>query len=513
MAEEQARIQEILAGLQTPEQQPGLARRLLTQIPQALAILFSEKPAEALALDLNQRQQQQDRERERRERLRQFGAQLQIEDILGRAKEGRQEAALERQEVRADVRLKEAEARQEIREIEKFRRDSGLQIRGLNITFRQNKALAKINLDNSIKLARENAVISKELEKLKSSNNILEQKIGNELTFVLPNLRSGFFTGTNAAEIYDKLANDQKLTPEEDRQIADAARASQKEKFRQELSLVNARSRGSGGGGAGTLYQKAIEWAQSRAAATNLGLDASGQVQELIQSGLPGQGLVLPDGTTPSRFLNEDEQFRYYFDRNPIAKLAIPGQNQTTDIPDEKAVSLRIDDAINVARKEGRSDAEITQRLSDPAIQQRLGANPQQIQDAVARNKVGIQNQVSPEQKRLSEIDKELQRLNPESIPAFETDDSRKLRQERSKLGVAETERKKKERAPNIINDLKDRLRLAESRLQIAPKTTLSGGGTKKDVKNQIIDLKKRLRDAKAANPELADMFKDIDLK
>lgn len=486
--DDMAQVQSILAGLNQSEKQPGLLETLATVIPQAIAVAFSQNPPEMLAAQLKDRQDRQERQKERRDRVNQLGAQLQIEDILSRGRERRAEATTIRGEERQDKRVFGAELRQNVREIARFNRESGFSEKMANLSFEQNKKLAEVKFGYDKDLARINADYSKDIEKLRSSNNINEQKIGNELSFVLPLLYSGHFTGKEAATVYDKIARGEKLSPEEDKLISKANKSLRDEKYRRDIALAQAQRTPS----ETSLYGKAAEWAMTRASATDLGTDAQGNIYEL-QKDMLGN-LAGPPGVQITKYLNEDQQFQYYLQRNPISKLAGIGQNSTFDIPDEKAVSGMLDEAISVARGERRSDAEIIQKLNDPAMQQKLKANPQQIQDAITRNKLNPQatgtplpqavtSGVSPESEAVKDI---TQTTNVREASVKEI--AERLRQDNEKL-----------KAANIINSLAQKLDKKKNLLKRPDTTKLS----KEDIREDIQDLERRLEDAYKSHPEL----------
>jgi hypothetical protein len=467
-----AQIQSILSTLQAPEQKPGLIETLSTVIPEAIAAYLN--PA-ALPEQLKNRQDRIERAKERKDRVNQLGAQLKIEDILSRGKERRAEQIAIRTEERQGKRELGAEFRATQRDIAKFNRESGFQEKMQNLSFEQNQKLAETRFGFEKDLAKINNTYATDLEKLRSSNNITEQKIGNELGFVLPLLYSGHFTGKQAANIYDKIARNEKLSPEEDKLISKANKSLRDEKYRHDLALAHAQKSQSGD----SLYGKAIQWASDRADKSDLGQDAQGNIHNL-QKDMLGN-LTGPPGVQITKYLNEDEQFHYYIQRNPITNLAKIGQQTTFDVPDDKAVALSIDDAIKVARDERRSDAEIAQRLNDPAVQQRLKATPQQIQDALSRNKINPQSNSIKQgaEGTADDILLSLERGDTSAISAAQKDVEAK--------GV-------RFQAAKTVNYLINQLRLAKESDKQRPSEFL---------KNTIKDIEKRLEYAYNQNPEL----------
>ena len=479
-------VQAILSGLNRPERQPGIAQTILEAIPQAIAVAFAQDPAGALADQLKNRQVLQEREKERKERIKQLGAQLQIEDILSRGKERRAEAATVRGETRADRRA-----------VADYLRNSGFQLRKIDIENKNAKELLDIQQSFADEQRGKRFTDDKALLEAKSSADTLQRRIALETEFALPLIFSKQFEGDEAVQVYEKIATKglNSLTSDERKKITKARDLMQKEDFRQRMALVHAQNRGSGSESLGSQITK---MAIQRASATTLGTDAQGNVRELIQSQLPGEGMVLPDGSPPTRILTEPEETKYFIDQfSKLTPGAFGGGLTSTDINQDQASSLKLDQIIQQARNvEKLSDAQIIQNLNDPTIRANLGITSQQVQDAVTRNKLGI-IQESPEQKRFREIESQLGK----SI--VETPEVKQLRKERLEIKAKADEAKRKADAPKIIADLQGKLEKTKSRLKTAPTSTISGGGSKAALRDEIKDLERRLEDAYQANPEL----------
>ncbi len=485
MAEDQTRIQELIAGLM-PQEQPSLGKKLLSAIPEAIAAYLNPQ---VLQQQLENKQTIQEREKERRSRINQLGAQLQIEDIISRGKERRAEEASIRAEGRAEERQESAESRADLRDLAKFNRESGFQEKLVNLNAEKNKELATINQLHRLQESEFNRDAQVTLEKLRSSNNITEQKIGGELSFIRPLVYSGFFTGKSASEIYGKILRDEKLSSQEEKQIRKAYDSMRNEEFRNRLQIANAGRDGRKG-----ILEQGTEWAMNSAKTNELGLDASGQIRELRSNPLTGD-MLLPDGSSPKKILNEDEQFRYYYNYWAKTQGVAPGETGT-DIPDEKSVSISIDQAIQEARNEKRSDAEIAARLNDPQVQARLRATPQQIQDAITRNKVsgGSVAQLpamagaTAESQAVSGIS-QAPGVREASRGEIEAEVARTM----AKAGAA-----------SIIRDLTERL---EEKAKMLNNKSLSENKAlpnfKKSIQADIADLKSRLEYAYSQHPEL----------
>lgn len=488
MAEDQARIQEILAGL-SQTQQPGLAQRLLSGIPEALAILFSPNPTELLQRQIERKDVSIEREKERRERVKQLGAQLQIEDILQRGKERRSEEAMIRAEGRAETRGIAAETRQDLRDIARFERESGFQEGMLSKQHKNAKELLEIKNIYEVENARTQFTNSVFLENLRSSNNLTQQKIGNELQFVLPLLYSGNFSGKDAANIYDKIARGEKLSPDEDKRISQANKSLRNEEYRNRLAIAYAQHRGEGG--VESMITKGIQWAQTRAGATDLGMDAQGNIHKLRPNPLTGEGTALDPNVKITKFLSEKEQFEYYYNQLPISKVQ-PLGGQATNLPDEKALSLKLDSIIQEAREKDKlSDNQIIENLNNPQVQQKLGITPQLVQEAITRNKLqsASQSQLTPASFSATTTAGGEVVGNIAEGPSPET---------QAALKKAEEDKRKSE-AVKTVNYLQARLRTKENLLKRPETTKLSKENIQMDVK----DLKRRLEDAYNAHPEL----------
>src|SRR5262245_53831941 len=89
MAEDNDRIKAILTDLAQEDKQPGLLERILTAIPQAVSVGFSDNPAAALGQQLKDQLAQRQLEKQRKQKIRELGAQLEIEDILDKRKSAR----------------------------------------------------------------------------------------------------------------------------------------------------------------------------------------------------------------------------------------------------------------------------------------------------------------------------------------------------------------------------------------------------------------------------------------
>ena len=514
--EDENRIKEILMGLQAPEKQPGLARTLLTAIPQAIATFFSPNPSQTLTNQLEQKSQEQERDKERRQRLDQLGAQLQIEDIMGRAKEKRAEETQIRAEQRGEQRQIGAESRADFREVARFNRESGFQEKLNNISFGQQKSLLAIKQSYDIENNKTQFANQQALENLRSSNNITEQKIGQELGFVLPLMYSGEFSGKDASNIYHKIASGQSLTPDEDARISRADKLLRQEKYRHELNVALAHSRA---GSQESPVTKGLEWAMNSARATNLGTDAQGNIVEL-QKDMLGS-LTLPDGTKPTKYLSEDQEVQYYYGKYRMVHPEAPNvYQQQTEVPDEKAVGLSIDQAIQEARNERRSDSEIYQRLTDPQVQAKLRATPQQIQQAMERNKINPQNsssgQSSIEQKTFNEspLGKAISTVsdwlkiqnNPQLSNEIEAIYGRgqSRAEAQAKVTAAQAEvnaNKEKFDAAKTVNYLTERLQEVTS---VKNKKVYKDNAAIRKVNDETeSDLRRRLEDAYKAHPEL----------
>lgn len=490
---DQSAIQQIIASLNAPEQQPGLLQTLLPAIAQAISVGFSEKPAEQLGDVLKQRATTQEREKERRERVKQLGAQLQIEDILQRGKERRAEAIQVRGEARAEKREFGAEFRASLRDVAKFNREAGFQEKMANLSFDQNKKLADIKNNYDVENAKTLFGNQKELENLRSSNNRLEQKIGQELSFIQPLIYSKYFGGKDASALYDKVARGEKLTAEESAKITKAYDGMRNEKYKQELAIANVRARSVGGE---SPITKGIEWAQGKATTNVIGQDAQGQYHEL-QKNMVGEYAPVDPNVKITKYLSQGETFRYFLDFYSKTHPEVQGLfgQIGSDIPDEKALSVKLDQVISTAINQKTSQGDIIKNLNDPLIQRNLGVTPQMVQQAIERNKLSPEGTSIP-LTPMAGLTSEVQAVS--EIPATAgikegmsaSDIEKRLKEDRTRFNAA-----------NTISFLTDkRLRLEEQKTFRQYKTSPR---FRDEVARDIVDTERRLEDAYKAHPEL----------
>lgn len=491
-------IQNILAGLNAPEKQPGILEALMTAIPQAIAIAFAQDPAEALADQLRNRQVLQEREKERKERVKQLGAQLQIEDILSRGRERRAEAATIRAEKRKAATDIAAEFRADIRDVRKFNRESGFQEKMANVNLTHQRQLMGLRQFYDMENAKTQYTNNVELEKLRSSNNIFEQKIGAELQFTLPLIYSRYFSTKDASDLYNKIAKGEKLTAEENAKITKAYEGMRNEKYRQELSLAHARSAGT----SQSPVAKAFEFAMNKSTTNVIGYDAQGQVHEL-QKNMLGEYVPVDPKVKITKYANQKETFQYFFDLyskvNPeMAGFAGLFGNQT-DLPDDKSKSLKIDELINKARGKGDSDADIAADLNNPQVQASFGFTPQLVQEGLTRNKV------NPEQDNRTIMDSLTRFVTESGIRAKGAAVEEGTGISAKDLTGQSEEMKKaaaKAKAVKTINSLNKKLQKKMNELDKTPPKQGSMEYRSK-LQHEIVDLSNRLEVAYQAHPEL----------
>ena len=481
-------VQSILSGLNQQERQPGIAQTILEAIPQAIAIALSEKPGEMLSANLAERRDRQEREKEQKNRIKQLGAQLQIEDIISRGRERRTEAATIRAETRKQKTDIGAEFRANVRDIQKFNRESGFQEKMSNISFDQNKKLLEIKQNYDVDNAKTQFVNQKELENLRSSNSRLEQKIGSELQFTLPLIYSKYFNSKDASDLYDRISRGEKLTADDNARITKAYEGMRNEKYRQELALSHARSAGT----SNSPITKAFEWAGNKSTTTVLGRDAQGVIHELQKNAL-GEFTPIDPKVKIDKYLNQKETFQYFFELYTKINPEMSGMTglfgTSTDIPDDKAMSVKLDNIIKEAREKDRlSDEEIVQRFNSPQVIQSLGVRPEQVQEALSRNKVDPTGTSKP----LAQM------ADPEGMAAGLSGGTATKEQVIAKL---ESDRKKFE-AAKIVNSLTEKLQ-RKVKLKETKQYKNAQPDFKKDIDDDIQDLKDRLEVAYQAHPEL----------
>jgi hypothetical protein len=198
----------------------------------------------------------------------------------------------------------------------------------------------------------------------------------------------------------------------------------------------------------------------------------------LIPSSIPGQGLVLPDGNPPKRYLNEPEQVQYYF--GSFMKVYNPQGQSSVDIPADKVMDSILDEKIGQARSSQISDAQIIRTFTDPNIQKLLGATPQQITNALNRNKVTPQTaEPEPEKKPLTKEEKQKGSIFKEDVEV------EKKRTEEKDINYLKKQIKSTE---SNIESLKEKMTRYSDKSPLRPKPELL-----QKQEEKLKDLKQRL--------------------
>ena len=188
------RIRQLLQELAKPPEQKGLGRRLLEGIPQAISVLTSEKPGEALNSQIQGIIQQKMQEKQRQQQIQMLGAQIEIEEIRDRERERRQEEASNR---RLD---KEAAIRKE-----EFNAASGKQRAQIRIKNRFDRSLAEFNANENRlgDIRRINA--NKDLQKMAQQAGLEQAKFTVMANTAIPLIMSGYMDGKTAYGMADRM--------------------------------------------------------------------------------------------------------------------------------------------------------------------------------------------------------------------------------------------------------------------------------------------------------------------
>lgn len=487
--EERTRIAEILAGLEQEEQQPGLAQRILAGIPQALSVYLAPQPGVALGEQIKEQIKSETIKKERKNRLKELGATLEIEDILQKAREGRAEAA--------DIRKGEREAK--IRG-EEFKRADTAQRRQIALTNRFQRSRDTFNAtETRLRDIRQNRA-SKELTELQARlarDNAFYGAVVNES---MKAIMSGHMDAKTAVDLAVRNANGENVTEEDIKAMNKAINSQKAEEQRRKLELVGAEARARNQGKTPMEAAQEFAFEFSRRQPMMWILDVDGQEKQVPLNIDPM--MKEPVVATGQKFLRNATQIevqqKALTDFIQMRSFAgnVNVDDQATGASNKAKAEATIRNAINSKTKsfeEIKTEALKEETLSVFKVTQ---AEMSEILAKVQSEQAVI---TDPDQKRLQEIEQ----IQKEEGKLPET-----LEKEQKELQKKGLEARKSQDAVNTINFLRATLLTKRNELDMSMNDRVAN-----KIRQEIAGIKQRLKDAKAAHPELGDMFKDLGLQ
>lgn len=488
MAEEQNRIREILAGLAQPEEQPGLVQRILMGIPQALSVLASEKPGDALGEQLKQQVQAKAIEKQRRDRLKELGATLEIEDIIRRAKESREEAADERRMRReADIRKDEFKA---------TTKEQRLQI-ALTNRFQISRDRFKANEDR-LRDIRQNRA-SKDLvefqAKVAKDNAFYGEVVKNSMDAIM----SGHMDAKTAVDLAVRAASGEGITEADVKAINKAISAQKSEEQKRKLELVGAeaRARSTGKTPMEAAQEFSFEFSRRQAMMWILDVDGKEKQVPLNIEPLTQQPIV----ATGQKFLRNATQLE-------VQQKALSDFMQMQGFSNIPMVNDQSNETQKKAHAEAVIRSAITTRpfedvkkdaLSEPTLKG-LGLTQPQMNEVLVKIQgeggQEISGTLDETEAELKEISEELKMFGPTfigrgvDVPRRSLSDEEKER--RLKLNERQAQLLDKRNKQAAIKAIEDQLTLGEAQLSNA-KTEMRRERITQEIKN----LKARLKELK----------------
>lgn len=428
-------IRQILSGL-TPQKKPGLLQSILSAIPQALSVAFSNDPAQALGGQLAQQGQARQLEEQRQFEINKLAANLQIEDILAKAREKRAEEA----NVRAEQRQEEFAIRKEARDQQTFINRFNLELTGQekieNLKSDLNFKLAKFNADENEKLTKINQNFQIDLENLRNSNETSQKKFGAILGTALPIVMGGYMEPEKAYDLFSKITTTGKVDPKDVQALNKAIKAKEASERAFEIrKVVSAASASRPRDPEENAYKMAFQAAKTeRLMYIKDPKTGERKLTEYVTGGVTNDPIV-PPGFVFDGLANYQERLQHF--QSMVAPIASGFRGQTQQKIEgspEKVKSALLDQFLQTP---GLSNAEKMQALSDPGFQQQYGIDQNMINQALQRNKVTVEQAkpVGPD-------------LRPESERVKETPLSKII--PRLKKGYEEQKKKEAERIPQF---------------------------------------------------------------
>lgn len=401
MAEDQSRIRNILAEIaKDDEEKPGLLKRILMGVPQAISVGFSKDPAAALGKQIEDMVKQQQIDKQRRQRLKELGGTLEIEDILAKGKENRELAnrknlAAYESDIRNDeFKVTSAENREQLRMKLEF--DKSLE----GIRFTNNKEAAQMQIDANANL-----------EKIKNGNDIARMKMATQMqqvVNVLPYLRAG-----EASDMFSRVLEDGKITKQDIDLIQGAAKRGEREEFRQKYEIAVGPAR---------EQAKIMMMKNTQAEVIEAIRKKSFDEEWMWVTGANGRQLFKYriDPMTQSVIVPPGYKFEAKADAVDVFKHFTPlieafkgtGSLSTLDQGDGQEKAQRIDKLFESLPSSMTDDDKIKQ-LNDPRTQASIpGITPGDIEEAKARLRAKAPTD-DPTELAIREIDEEVSRINP----------------------------------------------------------------------------------------------------
>lgn len=402
-------LKRILGGLQERQEPVPIWQRIVESIAQGIGTATSPNPGVALLDQLREKGKERQARQERSRDIQKVGVQFQLQDLAARMSEGR---AVEAEE-RANTRQIAAENRAEDKAIRQFARESGFQEKMSDKQFGQTRLLAGIKHGYDLDIAQLNNKFAVQIENLRSSNNILEQKIGRQLSVVVPLLYSGLVPQEVAQGIIEKMEKGEKLTSAENGAIARAEKGLRDQKYREELRQRYATNSNTGE----SMTFKLNQWALTQARATDLGLDEQGRVHEISTNPLTMRKEG-PPGTKIVKFLDENEQVDYYRLQSGVKDFASGAQKEFLQGKDAGNVDFFLEQ-IARGRSGGFSDDNIKANLLKAAEK-----NPQwkdAINMALTKDETDkAKAKVDAAEKERQDVEDQLKYAGPKERPGLE---------------------------------------------------------------------------------------------
>lgn len=402
-------LKQILAGLQQQQRPTPIWQRIIESVARGIGVAGSPNPGGALINQIEEMGAERRRKEDREQSIRNLGVQFKLQDLAARMSEGRK---IE-EENRANTRQIESEARSEDRAIRQFARESGFQEKMSDKQFEQTKRLAAIKQGYDVDIATLNNKFAIDIENKRSSNNVLEQKIGRQLSVIVPLLYSGMVPQDVAQGIIDKMEKGEKLTAAENGALGRAEKALRDQKYKEELKQRYASNNNT----QESMTFKLNQWALGQARATDLGMDEKGGIHEITTNPLTMRKEG-PPGTKIVKFLNEDEQVDYYREQAKIKEFASNEQKNFLIGKDSGNVDFFLQQ-IQMGRQAGYSDDNIKQNMLNAAQKNPMWKDA--INMALQKDEVDrAKNKVDAAEKERADVEEQLKYAGPKERPGLE---------------------------------------------------------------------------------------------
>lgn len=464
MAEEQDRIQSILAGIAQPEPQPGFWMRLLQSIPQAVSVGVSDNPGAALGNQIATQFQQVQIEKQRRQRLKELGATLEIEDILTKAKEARGEAA--------DKRRFDRETAQKEKEFKTATKEQRFQMNMQN-RFQRSRDMFQANEArlNDIKQRQANKDLAKFQAEASRENSFFAEVAKNSIEAIM----SGEMEAGQAVDLYSRLANKELPTKADITTMNKAIKSQQAKVQKMALERIGAEAKARYAASGKTPQQAALEFAYEFSQKTPMVwiTDVDGQ-QKLIKREVD-PFTQQPAIISGQKFIREATPIEVHqYALNNFAQMQGFSANAGLNIPGSQDKIGHAEGLIREAAKTRPFDQVKTDFLK-PEIYTKLQLTKGEADSLIQRMEAETKGQPAPlptnfadSEAELNEIQQEIDLLTPTAaergIKRLSGADREKLN-ELKKRQLSINERKTKQAEVKFIEE---RLNAAKAELQSA---------------------------------------------